>query len=65
MRSALVKLIVIHRGQTRPRSRMITQGHHAILTVDPGRFGTVGKKVGETPGRVQIARFWCGWLARL
>jgi hypothetical protein len=29
------------------------------------RFGTVGNSVGETPGRVQIARFWCGRLARL
>jgi len=29
------------------------------------RFGTIGNSVGETPGRVQIARFWCGLLARL
>jgi hypothetical protein len=31
----------------------------------PCRFGTIGNSVGETPGRVQIARFWCGRLAGL
>jgi len=31
----------------------------------PCRFGTMGNSVGEAPGRVQIARFWCGRLARL
>jgi len=32
---------------------------------DPCRFGTIGNSVGETPGRVQIAWFWCGRIARL
>jgi len=32
---------------------------------DRCRFGTIGNSAGETPGRVQIARFWCGRLARL
>jgi hypothetical protein len=39
-------------------------GNRALAT-PPCRFGTVGNSVGETPGRVQIARFWCGRLARL
>jgi hypothetical protein len=37
--------------------------HHELSA--ERRFGTIGNSVGETPGRVHIARFCCGRLAGL